>query len=242
MEVKQEVMEETCKVEIESNDLGDALLDGIKCEIQEESSRQNTYDTYNYLDLKEHLVKIKIEHGNKLNPCEENQKSEKDDLQDNKMVIMGTQIEHSSQEGNYINPHAEGKTLNKNIKVVTGKKSDKCEICFKQFTRTDNLKRHLITHTGEKAYKCEICFKQFTTATHLKIHLRLHTGETFDKCEICFKQFTTASHLKVHLRLHTGEKSYKCKICFKQFATASSLKIHLRVHTGEKPHKCEICL
>uniref|UniRef100_A0A6P7H8I4 Uncharacterized protein LOC114347518 n=1 Tax=Diabrotica virgifera virgifera TaxID=50390 RepID=A0A6P7H8I4_DIAVI len=78
MEVKQEIREETCKVEVVYNDLDDALLDSCECKIEEEPSRQSTQDTYSYLEVQEHPVNPKIEqHGNKLNSYEGNQKTEK---------------------------------------------------------------------------------------------------------------------------------------------------------------------
>ncbi|XP_072391315.1 uncharacterized protein [Diabrotica undecimpunctata] len=176
-------------------------------------------------ELKDESAKYSLETGNKSY------------LQDeHKMENMETLIEDSSYEGNYMRQHSKGKTLDTNKE-----KSFKCEICFNQFTRADNLKTHIRLHTGEKSYKCEICFKQFSQKSHMKEHLRTHTGEKSYKCEICFKQFSRAEHLKTHLRVHTGEKSYKCEICFKQFSQAVSLARHLRVHTGEKSYKCEIC-
>uniref|UniRef100_A0A6P7FEK6 Zinc finger protein 233-like n=1 Tax=Diabrotica virgifera virgifera TaxID=50390 RepID=A0A6P7FEK6_DIAVI len=161
MEVKQEISDETYKLEAEYND--DALSDGFKCEFKEESNRPSTQGegTYDYLDFKEHSINTEIkQHENKLNPFEENQKNEKDFLQDNKTEIMKALTEHSSHGANHMN--AEGKTSTQNMEVVTGKRPNKCVICLKRFSEASNLRAHLRTHSLEKRFKCEICLKQFT--------------------------------------------------------------------------------
>ncbi|XP_050507252.1 uncharacterized protein LOC126884938 isoform X2 [Diabrotica virgifera virgifera] len=73
MEVKQEISEETCKIEIEynhSNHLDDAVLDEFKSEIEEESNRESTHGTYESLHFEENYIETK--------PFEENQKTEKE--------------------------------------------------------------------------------------------------------------------------------------------------------------------
>ncbi|XP_072390772.1 uncharacterized protein [Diabrotica undecimpunctata] len=234
MDVKQEVSEERCKIEIYYNDLDDAILDSFKSEIKEEFNKESIPDTYDYLVLKTYTRSSETVHDeSRLKMYEENQKTEKGCPQEeNKMEIMETLTEHSSHEGNYMSQHAEGKTLNEIMKVRTEQRPYKCDICFRRFSGKSNLKKHLMVHTGEKPYKCEICFKQFTDISnmkkHLKTHLRVHTQEKPYMCEICFKQFREAGSLKIHLRVHTGEKPYKCEICFKKFTQKGSLDVHTK--------------
>ncbi|XP_050509437.1 uncharacterized protein LOC126886510 isoform X2 [Diabrotica virgifera virgifera] len=61
MEVKQEVSEETCKIEIENNDVNDALLDNVKTEIKEEPQTEITHDSFDYLNLGEYPLKTETE-------------------------------------------------------------------------------------------------------------------------------------------------------------------------------------
>uniref|UniRef100_A0A6P7H6C8 Zinc finger protein-like n=1 Tax=Diabrotica virgifera virgifera TaxID=50390 RepID=A0A6P7H6C8_DIAVI len=71
---------------------------------------------------------------------------------------------NSSHNEEDMDRHYQETIIKKNIKVKIGKGSQKCEICFKQFTHAIYLKRHLRTHTGEKPYKCDVCFKKFSLA------------------------------------------------------------------------------
>ncbi|WAR28933.1 ZN233-like protein [Mya arenaria] len=68
-------------------------------------------------------------------------------------------------------------------------------------------------HTGEKPHKCDICDSTFSKKSNLKRHIRIHTGEKPFKCDICDDAFTQSSNLRTHIRIHTGEKPYKCDIC-----------------------------
>ena len=46
---------------------------------------------------------------------------------------------------------------NKASKGPDKKRKFECEICFKNFTRRENLVGHIRRHSGEKPYICNIC-------------------------------------------------------------------------------------
>ncbi|KAK6980263.1 zinc finger protein 664 [Biomphalaria glabrata] len=126
------------------------------------------------------------------------------------------------------------------------KKEFQCETCLKEFTYSQNLKRHqlkkhLLVHSGERPYKCKICDKAFSQSSALKYHFRIHSGEKPYKCPLCERAFTQSSTLKVHQLFHSGEKPFKCQLCQREFAQSTALKIHQSVHTGNKPFKCQVC-
>ncbi|XP_072398574.1 uncharacterized protein [Diabrotica undecimpunctata] len=78
MEVKQEVGEDTCKAEIDNNDMGDALFDTFKFEIKEEPKRESTNDEFDYLVFKQNPIKTEIEQDEyKLTLFEEKRRNEK---------------------------------------------------------------------------------------------------------------------------------------------------------------------
>jgi len=115
-----------------------------------------------------------------------------------------------------------------------------CELCKKQFTKIEILKRHIKTHLKDKEFKCTYCTKTFDRRDVLNDHVRNHTGEKPFQCTVCSKKFTRGFVLLRHMRTH-GEGAFKCDFCLKTFDRKDTYRDHMRNHTGEKPFKCKFC-
>lgn len=53
--------------------------------------------------------------------------------------------------------------------------SASCEVCNKQFSCKYYLSRHMRIHTGEKPYKCNLCDYECSFSYSLKYHLSQHS-------------------------------------------------------------------
>ncbi|CAR29937.1 ZYRO0G20526p [Zygosaccharomyces rouxii] len=111
--------------------------------------------------------------------------------------------------------------------------------CCRKFTQRQKMVRHLKVHSGYKPFKCQVCLKSFSSEDTLNQHMRTHSGEKPFKCHLCGKSFSVSSSLKIHIRTHTGEKPLQCKICGKRFNESSNLNKHLKTH--RKKYKCSCC-
>merc|ERR1712179_144348 len=105
-----------------------------------------------------------------------------------------------------------------------------CELCKKQFTKIEILKRHIKTHMKEKEFKCSYCPKTFDRRDVLNDHVRNHTGEKPFQCTTCNKKFTRGFVLLRHMRNHAGEKPFKCRFCGKAFSRSFVLTKHEKSH------------
>nr|XP_054760074.1 zinc finger protein 431-like [Lytechinus pictus] len=112
-----------------------------------------------------------------------------------------------------------------------------CDICFKEFRKNSNLKRHMVTHTErERRHQCELCEKKFLTSSHLKAHhMQKHSEERPNKCPYCDKRFARKHDLKRHLSIHDAERErpFECDQCDKKYIAASHLRDHQIVHTAD---------
>jgi len=97
------------------------------------------------------------------------------------------------------------------------------DVCLREFTRNEILKKHYITHTGEKPYKSNVCGKDFSQIANLQRDQCTPSGEKPYKCDFCWKAFSRSEHLKSHLEIHVllwvhifcfGMLVGLCSLCF----------------------------
>ena len=125
------------------------------------------------------------------------------------------------------------------MKIHTGIKPYKCRHCDRQFTQSNDLKRHTRLHSGEKS--------KVNGKRKLEINLQnkklIHDGSSnkYHACYVCSKVFSSSSNLMNHVRVHNNMKPFKCNLCDKRFAHNGNLRKHKRIHTDGKPYKCKEC-
>ncbi|XP_032420405.1 zinc finger protein 773-like isoform X4 [Xiphophorus hellerii] len=79
------------------------------------------------------------------------------------------------------------------------------------------------TSTKKRSFKCDICGRCYTRQWYLKNHYKTHTDESLFLCETCGKSFSQLSDLKVHNKFHTGQRPFSCDSCGKGFSQNSTI-------------------
>ena len=76
-----------------------------------------------------------------------------------------------------------------------------CDICGKQFKRSDNLNSHKLVHENE--LDCDTCKKPHSCLEDLIVHIeRAHAPGIGYTCDICLKPYSCIESLVVHIETH----------------------------------------
>lgn len=134
--------------------------------------------------------------------------------------------------------------------IQEGKKW-RCFKCYKEFTKRNDLQRHLRIHSGSRPFVCTICEIKFTQKSTLNrhisaVHILDETRKYKFECFICEKKFNRKDHLEPHIiNCHIKKineeclenpKQKDCTKCGKSFSLFSYLKHHELMHSvGELP-------
>jgi len=76
-----------------------------------------------------------------------------------------------------------------------------CEHCGKQFNNESKLATHNKMHVSRKSFKCGICPKAFSKEKNLISHLAHHDICSFP-CKLCGKVLKTRTKLDAHMNIH----------------------------------------
>ncbi|XP_033726159.1 zinc finger and SCAN domain-containing protein 12-like [Pecten maximus] len=86
--------------------------------------------------------------------------------QNSKMVTRGS---GRKATGRFVS--LKGKASKKNKSAASAEEESKCDVCDKQYSTPQNMRRHRITHSDFKAYKCTFCSQRFHFIQYLREHV-----------------------------------------------------------------------
>ena len=94
-----------------------------------------------------------------------------------------------------------------------------------------------------RIYKCDICQKEFSKINCLKRHIRYNHGKDGgEKCQFCSREFPNMSNCKRHEDVvHKGIKKYICETCDDSFTTRYHLLGYKRAHHLTSKLQCASC-
>lgn len=104
-------------------------------------------------------------------------------------------------------------TLMNYEQIVEENNSLRCTFsgCGKLFKSRWSLTRHLRVHSGERPFKCELCKKSFVQKCSLTRHAQTHSENKLWPCPHpgCDKNFKLKEYLEIHKGIHVRAKPVK---------------------------------
>ncbi|GFR69761.1 zinc finger protein 423-like [Elysia marginata] len=118
-----------------------------------------------------------------------------------------------------------------------------CSSCQKNFSKPDELQKHLMDIHAHHLYRCSLCKDIFDSKVNIQVHFAIkHSNECkLYKCLPCDIMFRSEMEWQVHVRvnhLHMS-KPYRCLFCQESFTSEVELQCHLTSHS--KQFRCPMC-
>ena len=143
------------------------------------------------------------------------------------------------------------KSFKSNERLALHSKNQKCPDCFKCFTKSTILRRHvsvintMFSKCFKSILKCQECKKVFKEKRYLDKHMIRHSTQkrrSF-KCRDCSKAFLSKRIMAIHLkrRRTCTTESFLCTKCHVSFTTKELLKVHKNDFNCQKLVTCENC-
>uniref|UniRef100_A0A2K6VAZ2 C2H2-type domain-containing protein n=1 Tax=Anopheles darlingi TaxID=43151 RepID=A0A2K6VAZ2_ANODA len=125
-------------------------------------------------------------------------------------------------------------------------KAYQCNVCYRAFISSKNLRLHQFfraNQQGRKQFACSQCPFRAANSSLLTIHARSHTGEKPFACGLCKKQFCSELNLKNHQMCHQPDRPFVCPYCSHAFVRKGTMEEHIQTcHMDERPYQCTVCL
>uniref|UniRef100_A0A665SZW7 C2H2-type domain-containing protein n=1 Tax=Echeneis naucrates TaxID=173247 RepID=A0A665SZW7_ECHNA len=130
-------------------------------------------------------------------------------------------------------------------KQTEGEAEYKCKFCTKTFFKSQNLRRHILTHNEVKPYRCKACDNSFSRYDHLKVHQARCKGKK-PRLEVCIPKISlddVGKGWQNKFNFETAEKqeTFECTVCSSFFPSQPKLSRHVAMFHATKLFKCTRC-
>lgn len=126
--------------------------------------------------------------------------------------------------------------------------------CNKNYSKSEELQKHLMDQHVQTMYKCSLCAELFETKVSIQVHFACtHSAETkLLRCSACMEVFRSESDFHVHVKTrhhqipngnatlpNASSASLQCMFC--RVVCASDLEMHFHLAAHARQFRCPSC-